>query len=342
MEETTTTPSENMEVETTKEGDENQVLPDTKSKKDPYDEVWDKLDKEDNVSFEDVFGNGDTDSDSDTTTDNDSTNSIGSSTDTDTSDDGRGEGLLIKNPVLKYKGKEIPISSEEELIALAQKGMSYEKKMADIKPYRQIVDIVKKQGLTSEDIQALADLYSGKKEALGYIKSKAGIEDTKESDEFGSIFGSDDETNDEPSVDYQPEVEESDPVQDIWKQVSDENPELAGKISSIWKDLPDDFKIELWNEKTFPSFVISVYNGEFDKGYPMAIKEKSLNPQMTWLQAYVEGLKKLGSPTTKQEPSPEIEPKVSNKSSVERKPKVETYDDAFNVPLEDLEKELFG
>jgi hypothetical protein len=241
------------------------------------------------------------------------------------------EGLLIRNPVLKYKGKEIPIESEDELIKLAQKGFKLETEMSKIKPYKKVISIIEEAELTAEDVKALADLKKGNKQALSFIKSRFGIEDD---------FGFDDE---EGAEDYKPAIENQDPVREWFSTFSEENPEAAGSIVKTYDALPDDFKLEIYNPQVFPAFANSVVAGEFEKVFPLAHKEKVLNPALSWLQAYKVALDKLSKKQTGNKPK-QAPKDVSIPKNQERKRQLKggSYDDYWDADLEELEKELFA
>ena len=194
--------------------------------------------------------------------------------------------FMLDTPVLKFKGKDIPIDNPEELIALAQKGFSFEDNMASIKPQKKALSII--EGIPLDVLQALSDLNGGKKDAISYLKSTYGIQDkTNDLDPFG------DEPDQPAPIDstYTPEVKEEDPIQEIWDDFASGNQVAAAKVSEAYAEIDESFKAEIYNPQVFPSFIKSVSTGEFDKVYPLAIKAKSLNPGMTWLQAYTAAMK---------------------------------------------------
>jgi len=55
--------------------------------------------------------------------------------------------------------------------------------------------------------------------------------------------------------------------------------------------------MEVYKPQMFEAFVDSVNTGEFDTVYPIAVKEKALNPALSWVQAYQVGAKKTGQST---------------------------------------------
>jgi hypothetical protein len=243
-------------------------------------------------------------------------------------------GLVITNPVLKFRGKDVPIDSEEEMLTLAQKGFRFESEMSKIKPLRPLIKIIEDAGLTAEDIKALADMKAGKKEALGYLKQSAGIEE--EETYQGSLF----DEQKEDKGDYKPAVEADDPVASIFAELTTEQPEVAGKVSKVYDDIDDSFKAEVYNPNVFPMFVSSVSSGEFDKIYPLAIKAKTMNPALSWLEAYAMAGKQ--SPVEDKKVVPPKDTAIPKNKQADRNVKKLNYNTAYDLPLEELEKRLFG
>ena len=303
------TTEEPVAEETGSEQEEETQVEET-SETNAYDEAWDKVDTE--VGFEEFFS--------------------GTETATGSEEESQAEekpeeqpeplqqtGLVIENPILKFKGKEIPVESAEELINLAQKGLKLEIEMGKIKPQKRMLSIIENGGLSEEHIKALADALSGKREALEYIASQAGIELQSEE---SSIF--DEETK--PSQDYNPSVEPQDPVKEFWESFTQDNPAESAKVIEVYNDLDESFKAEIYKPDIFPMFVGSVVSGEFDQAYPVAVKLKAMNPAATWLQAYAQAAQNVVNGTQQEVPqTKEPSPAVSvRKSTVkESKPRKE-------------------
>jgi hypothetical protein len=247
------------------------------------------------------------------------------------------QGLLIKNPVLKYKGREIPIDNEEEAINLMQKGFKLESEMAKIKPFKSYMNVIDSGNITIEDLTAFNDAMSGNDQAKKYIQKKLGV-DTSEAN---SSFFDEVDTPTETDVDYKPEVPVQDPVAEYFAGITEENPEVAGKVSTVYSDLDDEFKREVYNPQVFPMFAVSVANGEFEKLYPFAIKERLSNPALSWLQAYQMAGQKQGKPEEKAT-VPSNSTKVPKRGTNKRRVSTDNYDRAFEMDTKDLEAKLFG
>ena len=247
-------------------------------------------------------------------------------------------GLYISNPVLKFKGKDIPIESEDELIALAQKGFKLETEMSKIKPYKAIISVIKDSELTMEDIKALADMKGGNAKALDYLKKSAGIQDDENI--YGrSIF---EEEKKPDGQEYTPEVPVQDQVAEYFKEYAEQKPEVGGKVASIYAELDDDFKAQVYNPRVFPGFVNSIETGEFEKVYPMAVKLKAINGALSWLEAYYTAGQQMNILQQEEKKPPTDVGIPDNKTPGRQVKKKADYDTAFNMNLEELEAKLFG
>ena len=250
------------------------------------------------------------------------------------------EQQQISGPyILKYRGNDVPVGSIDELIMLAQKGLDYENKMSKIKPYRGIIQIVDNNGLTPEDVQALADMKNGNAGAMNYLKKSAGIED-----ESSDIFS---EPTTGSNEDYVPKAENVDPISEIFQEVLDTSPELAGKVQQIYQDIDPEFKSEIYTPEAFRRFVQSIGSGEFEFVYPHAVKVHAINPSLSWLQAYLMAGQQLMANSKKNGTSEAQEPQgtgIPKRSQSPKRniPKKGDYDTAWDKDIDELEKELFG
>jgi hypothetical protein len=197
------------------------------------------------------------------------------------------QAFMASNPVLKFKGKEIPVDSPDELINLAQKGFLLETEMANIKPKKKVLDAV--DGVPLEVLQAVKDLHNGKREAFDYIRNQYGLIEESSNDDF---FSYNEEEQRPTSTNYKPEVPADNPLEDYWNDFARTDVAGAAKVTEVFQQLEPSFQTEVYAPDTFPLFVQSVVTGEFESLYPIAIKEKSLNPAMSWLQAYAAAAQK--------------------------------------------------
>jgi len=340
MENLTTTLSENEDVVETDNSTEEQVeevenqevesieKSTEETNVDEYEKAWESIDT--NNPSEDLFSETNVDMESTEVTE-DQSNEVEEITQVDQ------QGLLIKNPILKYKGREIPVDNEEEAINLMQKGFKLESEMAKIKPFKSFLSILGNGNIKVEDLKAYDDAMSGNEQAKAYLTQKLGLQSTEESNGF---FGEVDDKK--QNVDkYNPEVPTQDPVAEYFANITEENPEVAGKVSSVYADLDDEFKQEIYNPQVFPMFASSVANGEFDKLYPIALKVRITNPGLTWLQAYQMAGKQQGTVKEKSEVPLEAT-KIPKQGSSKRRTPKDSYDRAFSMDTKELEAKLFG
>lgn len=83
---------------------------------------------------------------------------------------------LLKTP-FKADGKEISITTPEEAIALMQKGVSYSKKMASLKPNLKIIKMLEKNGLLDEGkLSFYIDLEKKNPQAIRKLVKDSGVD----------------------------------------------------------------------------------------------------------------------------------------------------------------------
>lgn len=185
----------------------------------------------------------------------------------------------------------------EELFAFANKGLNYEEKNREIKPFKPYMKVLKENNVDVEDVKALADFVSGKKEALKHLLEK---------------YDTDVYDVDSAEGEYTPDVEQynEDPVAEIWNEIRQSDPEGSEAVAEVFNNISEDFRKEVYNEDIFPAFVDDVKQGVFEKLYPEAQKLKALYPKATWLQAYAEANNRLNKSTVKKEVPVGVEPPV--------------------------------
>jgi hypothetical protein len=152
------------------------------------------------------------------------------------------------------------------------------------------------------------------------------------------MFG---EEQDKGTKDYKPDVPAEDPVSSIYARLTEEQPELAGKVSQVYDDLDDEFKIEVYKPNVFPMFISSVASGEFEKLYPLAIKARMMNPALSWLEAYAMAGNK-GNQPKQDKVVPPADTSIPKNKDTGRNVKELNYDSAYDLSLEELEKRLFA
>jgi len=327
MEDTLTTENTDSQVEVSNEpAENNESQVEESTTETSYDDAWDKLDLDNVEAVDSVLGV-------------EQEEAVNKETEPEqTEEEEATEAFMKAAPVLKFKGKDIPIEDPEEIIALAQKGFKLETEMSKIKPQKKVLNVV--EDVPLEVLQAVADLQAGKQDALDYLKTHYGVKDNTESDD---LFGFD---NDEPKKEestYKPEVKVENPIEEFWGEYSKDNQEVAGKVSDIYKDLDQTFQAELYQPGVFQAFVSSVETGEFDEVYPLAVKERVLNPALGWIDAYATAAQKVG--TVKQERN---DPPPSAQIPATKAPRAQRPSDAAAAIWDDdeaferMQKEIFA
>jgi hypothetical protein len=243
--------------------------------------------------------------------------------------------FMTDKPVLKFKGKDVPVDSPDELIALAQKGFLLETEMGKIKPQKKLLNII--DGIPADVLQAVADLHGGNKSALNFLKDTYGIVEKQSEDGFFN------ESQPEVVNDYKPEVKQTDPVMEIWNDFIQNDPNGSGKVNDVYAQLDDNFKSEIYKPEVFPQFISSVVTGEFDNVYPIAMKEKAINPTLTWLQAYSLAASKVGVQAPEAKKPPKAVETPTTQKQGRKVSQTATYDRVWEDDsyFKELEKEIF-
>ncbi len=181
------------------------------------------------------------------------------------------DGYLV-TPLVD-RGKEIRVTPDE-LFQFGMKGLNYEQKNAEVKPFKEHLNILKERpDIAVEDLKSLVDLAGGNKDALKHLISKYDVDvydvDTSETE-------------------YAPDVSNAkvDEVQDIWSDYQKLNPEGSEKVSSTFDSINEEFKQEVYSTSVMPLFIKDVENGMFDTLRVETEKIKALHPELPWLKAY--------------------------------------------------------
>lgn len=319
----TNTQQDNTSVGSTPDTQDDQTQTDTN---DEYDKAWD-----DDSSIEDIVNSNvnDTASFTNDQNDNDSNEDYTLSNGKEKQD----LGVVIDQP-LKYKGREIPITSKEEAINLMQKGLDYEFKMNRIKPFRQAIDIIEKNNLTPEDLDLITRIKAGDQDAIQKVLDIANNDVYSEENNIKEQYNN--TNNKSETLDGNTDIDK------YWIQLVQSKPDVAGKAIKEFQEIDPTFRNEIISNKVLDLFVGSVESGEFDKVYPNAVKIKALNPSVNWLTAYAEAAKvgNVEIPTQK-EPTRTQRVKQTNVRTVASSK--DEYDKVWDddSSLDEFEKYLF-
>ena len=204
---------------------------------------------------------------------------------------------------LKWKGKRIPVT-DDELVALAQKGFDAQKKWQDVAEVRPYHEIIKESGLTIEQIKTLADVVGNKNpEALALLAKQSGID-----------------LYDAEHRDYQPIVEQKNyELDDVISEIN-QNEEIATQMNDYVSSVPKSVKDRLISEPAIlRGLNIDMQQGIGQQVMPEVIKQLAINPNQDFVRLYQEVGTKLLS--QQEAPKQEVKPK-REEASLEDKRRV--------------------
>ena len=174
-------------------------------------------------------------------------------------------GIELKKPVtIKARGMEIDITDPQELITLAHKGFDYFKKTQELAQWRKDISVIEKGGITTEDLQILAELKSGNKDAAGALLKMTGIDPYDLASDETKTFS--------PSEKFAPATEVEIVAQEILSQ-----PELAEKVKQTVSVVPQDFTQKVSSDPNLlRAFANHVQTGLAEQIVPEAMKRQMM------------------------------------------------------------------
>ena len=216
------------------------------------------------------------------------------------------ENMSFKKPLkLSDRGMELPINNMQELITLASQGLNFTRKTQELSGYRKLVDTVKSAGIDESDIQMLADIKSGNKTAINGLAEKYKVD----------LYDLDNDAV------YKPEAQVNVPTEaDYVAQEIMRDERLSAQFKDIVQYVPDSFKEALATDaRVLRAFSDDVRSGVAQKILPEAMKTIAMNPNIDFIQAYMNADKNLSlaqSQQPQQELAPEVVQQVATKPTV--------------------------
>ncbi len=203
------------------------------------------------------------------------------------------ETQTVQRRKYKANGKEFEFTDNEIFDQFGKvfgQAMNYTQKMQAIAPYRSIIETVKEQGLTQEDMNLMVDVLKGDKQALASIMKRTGIDALDVDTDAGDSY--------KPKNYGRNDAELA--IQDIVEEIG-KDPEYPVTYHIVEKQ---------WDSKSRETFVknpdlikelhIDVRNGVFDKVSPIAMKMKVLDGgRKSDLEYYIEAGKNYYAEQTK-------------------------------------------
>jgi len=224
-------------------------------------------------------------------------------------------GFKLKKPVkIKSRGMEIDINSEKELIELAHKGFDYFKKTQELAKWRKDIGVIEDAGLGIEELQLLADVKNGDKEAIAALMNTYGYDPLEVEPEAGVGY--------KPQTPNLPDFE----IQDIVETIKSE-PEHAQHFQQIASAVPDDFLNEVGSDPV----KLAHFNDHIKRGLADKIVPEAMKAQALYGGKFMDHYTRIGQQLAAQDmqtptpsPTPASEPKVAPQQK----------------PLSDREREL--
>lgn len=195
--------------------------------------------------------------------------------------------------------------SLEELKQLAPKALDYTKKMQELSPYRKIINAMKENDITAEDINQLIDIKKGNTNAKKDFYNKHNLSEVQT-----SMYGEDNSTPYKAN-DYGTEVTEVGEIFDDFKY----DPYFE-KFKHIVYDLDDASKIMITKDPSLlRSIMYELKSGAYDYVNPEVKKMKLLNPNdnRSYLDRYLEASKKIARRYKLGQQNQQINPMLNEK-----------------------------
>ena len=209
---------------------------------------------------------------------------------------------LKKNPFkVKDRDLEINVDDPKEVEKLLHMGLNYHRKTQEIAPIRKFGEYASQHNISMEDLQMLADLKTGSKEALAELAKRNSVD----------VYDIDTEAKYQPSekVTYS-EMSEADVV----AQEIAQDEVLYGKVKQALTYVPRDFAENVVSDaRLLSAFRDDVASGIADKVMPQAIKAHSIYGG-NFLEHYVNVANVMFAQPEVQAVEPSVDVKPSNPS----------------------------
>lgn len=215
---------------------------------------------------------------------------------------------VFKQPImLKDRKLQIPVNNMQELITLAQQGLNYTQKTQQLSSHKNTVDYLGKHNITMQDLETLASIKNGDKQAIGHL-AKSNKIDLYDIDSEASFSPSD-------SVKYYEPTE----VDIVANEILQNEP-VAKKITEwVSSDvLPNDFVGLLRTDaNALRAFAEDVDSGIADRIIPIAMKNYAIN-KGNFLNSYIGAAQFLASQGNVSSGTQEPKPIAKNASSADK------------------------
>ena len=262
-------------------------------------------------------------------------------------------GIVLTNPDFVINGSKITVRSEEEIRALVERGLKANITLKKYDGKLEIIDFVEKYNLSVEDLVAIRDLKAGNSEAIQYFK-KFTPEDEPEDNDYDDYddWFEEKPKKKQPKKEYKPKIEgvkKERTSQDVYTELSESNPALAIKVLDAYNSMIPQAQVLFWNNPTYMQALIESVNiGEWEQVYPEALKIYNMSDitdfnialqKATMIVAQSQNEQSQKTNDIPNEENANIEHIKNSEPDVDNKEL--SYDDAWNIPLGELEKQFY-
>lgn len=165
---------------------------------------------------------------------------------------------------IKDRGLEIEVKKLSELVQLGSAGLNYTNKSTELAPLRKIADYAKQHNIGIDDLEVLADIRNGNKDALASMAKKYGVD----------VYDIDTEADYKPSADVKHvEVSYADEVAMEMQQSPEVFEAVRGTLSTIPRNVAEHI---VSDGNLLSAFRDDVSTGIAQKVIPEAVKRASI------------------------------------------------------------------
>lgn len=184
---------------------------------------------------------------------------------------------------ISASGREIQIDSVDELYKIAEEGIKYKKIYDDYKEDLGLIEALKENGISDDEINLLIDAKKGKKEAVSTLIKKLGIENPIDIEDTESEYTPQNHRVPVSDIELKKFIEEAQTA----------NPEAYTKFTNfVAHELDEDSKREIFSDMSLlKELYENAKNGLMDMVAPIFMKKKLLNSEKRAIDIYAESVK---------------------------------------------------
>jgi hypothetical protein len=197
---------------------------------------------------------------------------------------------------IKDRGLEIEVKKLSELVQLGSAGLNYTNKSTELAPLRKIADYAKQHNIGIDDLEVLADIRNGNKDALASMAKKYGVD----------VYDIDTEADYKPSADVKHvEVSYADEVAMEMQQSPEVFEAVRGTLATVPRNVAEQI---VSDGNLLSAFRDDISTGIAQQVIPEAVKRASIYGG-DFIQHYVNIANELSQP---QQEAPQQQVVVNN------------------------------